>query len=436
MRSYAYDIIYGTMEENQHSDALFHRMADGRKEWSGQQKRFLKRLAYGTIERAVEMDAVIRKFSRHPVEKLEPAVRTVLRMAVYEIMYMESVPEAVSCNEAVELLKRKCGERFCGFVNGILRNVIRNRDSLVWKEDWIRYSLPKELMQQFTDRYGKKTAAKIGRAFLEHGGEVTIHVNTGRISTEQFCALLQEAGVMYRRGYYMPDAVIVSRVEELRSLPGYAEGLFFVQDESSMLPALCAGLKTGDTVVDVCAAPGGKTLHARQLLGEGGTWSVRDVSEEKVRLLRENMSRMGYSDIECKVWDGTVEDISWKERADVILADVPCSGIGIIGKKPEIKYHTWKLSEELVPIQRKICKAALTMLKKGGVFIYSTCTINQNENEENVQWLTQQCGLKTDSLDAFLPKILKNKMTARGMLQMLPGIHKSDGFFVARMIKE
>jgi len=247
--------------------------------------------------------------------------------------------------------------------------------------------------------------------------------------------MLNQKEIHFEPGYYMKDALIVTGVNDVSTLPGYEEGLFFVQDESSMLPALCAGIKKGDTIVDVCSAPGGKALHALQLLQGDGFLSARDVSEAKVHKIQENINRMKYENAECKVWDATIEDTEWKEKADVILADVPCSGIGIIGRKPEIKYRAMDEIEPLVPLQRKICESAVKMLKSGGTFIYSTCTISKKENEENIRWLVENLGLQLCSLDEYLPESLQNKMTAEGMLQMLPGVQKSDGFFVARLIK-
>ena len=399
-----------------------------------QEKRFLKRLSYGAIEWAVESDAYIRHFSSLSVRRLEPSVRTVLRMALYEILHMDTVPEAVSCHEAVELLKSVAGERYAGFVNGVLRSVLRQRDE-VRLRPWEELALPKNLYEYFLDRYGKKTTKKLANAFLERQPEVTIHIDSNKISVREYEEHLQSCNLQYASGHYMRDSFLIRHCEDVRSLSGYEEGWFFVQDESSMLAVLCADIQSGDTVVDVCASPGGKSMHALLRMNGQGFLSYRDISEKKLSRVRENLRRLQYTNAKGKVWDGTRADREWRERADVVLADVPCSGMGIIGKKPEIKYHALQKVEKLVPLQREICQASLTMLRKGGVFLYSTCTICEKENEENVMWLEEHCGLKRESLDAFLPEELQNKMTAQGMIQMLPGIHKSDGFFVARFRK-
>lgn len=435
MRGLAYAIVYGTMERGGHSDSLFHKQIKLKQELTNQQKNFVKRLAFGTIERCVELDLRLNCISRIPVNKMDGAVRTILRMAAYEIYYMEQVPDEVSCHEAVELAKEKKQYSASGFVNGVLRNLVCQKDSLVIQEDYAKVCLPKPLFEHLAGQYGKKTAKKIGTAFLERSGEITLHVQTGRISVEDFRELLLEKEICCREGDYSKESLIVSGVHNVAALPGYHEGYFFVQDESSMLPVWCAGICPGDVVADVCSAPGGKALHALQVLGGSGFLSARDVQLHKVDLIRENIARMKYSNAECKVWDGTVMDPEWKEKADVLLLDVPCSGIGIIGRKPEIKYHAMEQIKTLVPLQRKICESSLFMLKPGGTLIYSTCTINRAENEDNVKWLEENMKCRRESLNDYLPKELQNKMTAEGMIQMLPGVQKSDGFFAARLKK-
>lgn len=436
MRQKAYEIVYGVLEQDKHSDELFHSIVAKESITDSRDKRFLKRLAYGTIERAIESDARINQVASLSIRKMKPTVRTVLRMAVYEIYYMDNVPEAASCHEAVELLKKTDSNSYTAFVNGVLRTIIRKSDELTLRYPWQSLCLPKELYEYFVDSYGKKTAKKIGQAFLAKEAEVTLHIDVNKISRTAYEQKLIEAGVEFCESHYIGEALRVRHVENVTTLPGYEEGLFFVQDESSMLPVVCADIKPGAIVVDVCSSPGGKTMHALTRLQGQGFVCARDISEKKIKRVTENVTRMKYNNVQYKVWDGTVKDKEWENRADVVLVDVPCSGIGIIGRKPEIKYRALQSSKQLVPIQRDICKTAVNMLRPGGVLIYSTCTINKEENEENVSFLENSCQLIKESLDAYLPEVLHNKMTAEGMLQMLPGIHKSDGFFVARFRKE
>lgn len=435
MREYAYDIVVGTLEEDGHSDELFHSCLQGHIEWSSQQKRFLKHLSYGTIERCIELDGILDQYSRTRVHHMDQPVRTVLRMALYEILYMDQVPESASCNEAVKLVKKRGGGRYASFVNGVLRTLVRQKDSLKVRKDWMRLSLPKTLFEHFVSSYGKKTAEKIGEAFLRRRGETTIHVRTDLIDLDSYREKLQAAEISCQPGYYHKDALILKGSCDIRELPGYEEGLFFVQDESSMLPVQCAGIHPGDLVVDVCSSPGGKAMHALMEMQGKGKLLARDISETKVSRIRENIKRLRFSGVTTQVWDAAKSDPANREKADVVLVDVPCSGIGIIGRKPEIKYHALESAAELIPLQRKICRASVELLKPGGVMIYSTCTIHRAENEENVLWMEENLGLERESLDKYLPEILCNRMTTQGMLQMLPGIQQSDGFFVARLKK-
>lgn len=433
MRELAYDIVCGTLEGEGHSDELLHTVFRKYTDLSPQQKRFLKNLSYGTIERCIELDAILNQYSRVQVHKMEQPVRTALRMALYEIRYMDQVPESASCNEAVELVKKKGAGRYASFVNGVLRTLVRQKDSIEVKKDWVKLSLPKELMEHLTAGYGKKTAGKIGKAFLEHHGEVTLHIRTDRITVADYGKKLEEAGMSYYAGHYHKDALILENASDIRKLPGYEEGLFFVQDESSMLPVLCAGIQPGYTVIDVCSAPGGKAMHALMELEGKGRLLARDLGKGKVSRIRENMERMQFTNVVVQAWDAVRTDPANREKADVVIADVPCSGIGIIGRKPEIKYHALEQAATLIPLQRRICQVSAELLKPGGVMIFSTCTVNHAENEENVQWMEENLGLMRESLDGYLPEELCNKMTSQGMLQMLPGIQKSDGFFVARL---
>ena len=433
MRKLAFEVVEGTLERGGHSDDLFHHVIQTHPVMTAQEKRFLKRLSYGAIERKIEMDARIDAVSTLPARKMRPAVRTILRMALYEIYYMEQVPNAAACHEAVELTKKKKCARYSSFVNAVLRNAIRDPLPLEKQPDWIRYSLPEELMEHLRAQYGKKTAGRIAASYLEQSGTVTLHIDSNKIRPEQYGEELKKRQISFWRGNYIDQAIVVEHIQDISTLPGYRKGWFFVQDESSMLPVLCAGIRPGMRVADVCSAPGGKTMHALiQLKGEG--WlTARDVSEKKVEKIRENIERFGYSNVCCECRDARVTDEKNKGKMDVVLVDVPCSGIGIIGRKPEIKYHAMEDAAQLIERQRQICRAGAELLKPGGVLIYSTCTINCAENEENVRWMEEHLGLHTQSLDAWIPQSLQNKMTAGGMLQMLPGLQKSDGFFVSRL---
>lgn len=451
LRTIAFDIVYGVLERNGYSDEQFHaRMEAGKHTGVGacsrQERNFVRRLSYGTIERALFLDEVIGHFSSMPVRKMKPDIRTILRMGTYEILYMDAVPAAATCNEMVKMAKQKKWEGLSGFVNGVLRNIAREDGAALRericagartgeKRLSLRYAVPEELVHMLVQAYGKKTAEKIMSSFYEER-PVTIRVQTTNASVEQVKEELEQAGVCVGDGYYLDTALFIKEYEWIETLPGFAEGHFTVQDESSMLPVLVAGIHSGDTVMDVCASPGGKTFHALDLLQGRGTVLARDISEKKLCRIRENADRLRADSIRTECRDAAIPDENWRERADVVLVDVPCSGIGVIGRKPEIKYHAMEHAEDLPELQRQIAAASAMAVKPGGVMVYSTCTVHPCENEEIAHWIEEHLPLKLVSLDDSLPTVLRNRMTARGMLQMLPGIQRGDGFFVAKFVKQ
>lgn len=447
MRRAVFDIVYGTLEEKGHSDDWFHRVMeqDSDREWNRQEKGFIRRASYGTIERAAASDRVIDHFSKTSAARLKPVIRTILRMGIYELWYMDSVPAAATCNEMVKLTKQKKFQGLAGFVNGLLRNVARaDKEELCGKilkkcrketeKLAFIYSVPVELAELLIGAYGKKTAEKILASF-ETENPLTIRVQTVNASISQVQDNLIKVGIQVVPCPYVSHAFRLSGVEQVEELPGFAEGHFIIQDESSMLPVMVSGIRPGDSVMDVCSSPGGKALHAADLLGGTGVVSARDVSEYKLQRIRENAQRLKALNIEIKLWDGRTEDPEWEERADVVIADVPCSGIGVIGRKPEIRYTAAQNAPELQRLQREILRGVVRALKPGGTLIYSTCTVNPAENEKNACWIAEELSLRPVSLNENLPEQLRNKMTGQGMLQILPGIHEGNGFFVAKFIK-
>ena len=248
-------------------------------------------------------------------------------------------------------------------------------------------------------------------------------------------AAWQRAGVQVCKSPYLPYAVQVHRVDGVHSLAGYEEGAFAVQDVSSMLVAEAAGIRQGDTVIDVCAAPGGKALHVAEKLKGTGQVIACDVSSYKTDKIEENKRRMRMENVTVKVQDARVADTSLIGQADVLLVDVPCSGLGVIGKKQDIKYRVTQDSmEELDSLQKEIVGNVVQYLKPKGTMIYSTCTMNPAENEKMVDFICRTYDMKTESMEPFMPKELQEE-AKKGYLQLLPGIHGTDGFFLARLRK-
>ena len=295
--------------------------------------------------------------------------------------------------------------------------------------------MPEWLVKQMLMQYDLETAQKVFSAFLEAEKGTILRCNESRMEKSVLLEKMRAEGIFVEDAPYIKEAFVVKEYNRVEELPGFAEGAFYVQDVSSMLAVRAAGLKKGDKVLDVCAAPGGKSLYAAELFTQygAGTVEARDVSEYKVSLLQENIARSGYTNMTAKCHDATVKDEGAKNAYNVVIADLPCSGLGIIGKKPEIKYRVTKQNEEeLCCLQRKILDTIADYVKVGGTLLYSTCTWNKQENEENFKWFCKQYGYEPISLEDTLPEELMCETTKKGYLQLLPGVHKCDGFFLAK----
>lgn len=449
-RETAFQVIYKVLEENEHSHVVLRQALNQEKEAEKRDRAFVTRLVEGTLERLLTIDYILNQVSKTPVKKMKPVVRTVLRMSVYQLMYMDSVPDSAVCNEAVKLVKGKGLQGLSGFTNGVLRNVARNREQ--WNSDGsypdkkktpvkylsIRYSLPEWLCSYFVKEYGFEKAEQIAEGSLRNP-QTTIRCNTTKISKQDLRERLKKQGISAENGVYAEDALYISGYDALDKIPEFKEGYFQVQDESSMLVAQLAGLKKDDLVVDVCSAPGGKAIHAANLLESfgGGTVISRDVSEKKTVLIRENTERLQVKNITVQIADATILDETLTEQADVVIADLPCSGIGIMAKKPEIRYRMTKENQiELVKLQKEILNVVHRYVKPGGIFMYSTCTINKEENEEQVKEICEKYGFIPAMHEVTVPTALKADVQEDAFIQLLPGIHACDGFFIARLKKK
>ena len=438
VREIVLDMLMELSKENTYCHLLIRDVLQKYNYLEQRDKAFIKKIVEGTVERRLELDYVINLFSSTKVSKMKPLIREVLRMSVYQILYMEQVPDSAVCNEAVKLVQKRKFTNLKGFVNGVLRNIARNKEKMVYDDISIKYSMPMWLVERLTSAYGKDVAEKIMASFLEEK-PVTIRrkESLSEKEWEIITKEMEKSGVQVSKHPYLPYAYEIKKAEGLFSIEAFKKGCFTVQDVSSMLVAECADVKEAMTIFDLCAAPGGKSMHcAEKLNGTGRVYSF-DVSENKTDYIQENIDRLGYTNIETKVKDATVFDASMIEGADIVLADVPCSGIGVIGKKCDIKY---RINEDeiknITELQKKIIDNAWQYVKKGGTLIYSTCTISREENEEMVKYLTANAPLKLESLNAYLPKELWSETTEKGYLQLLPGVHKCDGFFIARLKRE
>lgn len=409
---------------------------------SGQEKSFIKRLAEGTIERQMELDYIIGQVSSVPMNKMKPLIRSLLRMSVYQIYYMDGVPDAAAVSEAVKLAEKRKFHGLKGFVNGVLRGAAKAKEGLAYPDPEkeperylsVRYSMPQWLVQKWMAVYGPEKTEQILAGLLE---ERPVTLRFAEDCREKWLQEVEAMGVRVRKHPYLSCAVEVSGAEGVASLPGYWEGMFTVQDVSSMLAVEAAGIQPGDFVLDVCAAPGGKTMFAAQKALPGGRVESWDISQVKAAQMEDNLSRMGLSNVQVKARDASIAEERLMGRADVVLADVPCSGLGVIGRKKDIKYRVNpRQLQELLDLQRAIVTQAASYVKEGGILLYSTCTINRQENEEMVQWICKNFPFQPEDMGDFLPENIADESIKAGWLQLLPGVHDSDGFFFARLRKK
>ena len=403
-------------------------------------RAFISRVVEGTMENMIQIDYILDQFYTVKVQNMKPVIRNILRMSVYQMQYMDGVPRSAAVNEAVKLTQKKGFYTLKGFVNGVLRAADRGMGEVSFPDAErtprrylsVRYSMPEWILQKWLAQFDFEVVEKICRGLWQES-RTTIRCNLSRAPKETIIEKLRAQNITVKEVPYLPYALEISDYNYLQAITAFKEGLFQVQDVSSMLVAEVAAPKWGDYCIDVCAAPGGKSLHLSDKLNGSGYVEARDLTDIKVSLMQENLERTGRINMTAVRQDATVFDGASVEKADILLADLPCSGLGVIGRKPDIKYKmTEAKQQELVKLQRKILDTVWSYVKVGGTLIYSTCTIGADENQYNVKWFLENYPFRLESIDPYLCDALKSRTTKAGYLQLLPGIHGTDGFFLAR----
>ena len=400
-------------------------------------RAFFTRLLYGTAERKITLDYIIAGLSSTDFSKIEPLVLCILETGLYQVFFMDRVPESAACNEATELVKALCPKSFCGFVNGMMRNAVRSKEKIQKHIDGlcgthgisIRYGVPEWIVKLWDDDYG--CAEDIVKALCGQVPHLTLRVNTLKTDAEELATNFPRelhASVLSK------DCVAVSAGASVSELYGYKEGLFFVQDTASRL---CASLISRDSiktkkplVVDTCACPGGKTFSAAINLGADCEIHSFDLHENSLKLITKGAERLGISDcITVGTLDGRTNEQSLVGKADAVICDVPCSGLGVIAKKPDIRYKSKEDIQKLPEVQKCILESAANYVKRGGFIVYSTCTLRRAENEDIVEGF-----LASHSEFELCPTGLFGDNT--GMVSFLPHITQTDGFFAAKLVKK
>lgn len=441
-REIVLDVLMEVLEKNKYSHLILNQALTKYQFLDKQDRALISRISEGTIERLLEIDYIINQFSKVPVHKMKPIIRNILRMAVYEIKFMDSIPVSASCNEAVKLAEKRSFGSLKGFVNGVLRAISRKLSDIKYPDKTtdivkylsVSYSIPEWIIAKWMGEYSPEDVEKIAKASLENEKtSVRLVLNKGK--KEDVLEFLKKDKVLVEPSDYLDYAFYISEYDYLNDIQAFREGYLQVQDISSMLVAEVAGVKEGDYIIDVCAAPGGKSLHLADKLYGSGMVEARDLTEYKVGLIRENIQRIGIDNIFAKQQDALLLDESSMDKADILIADLPCSGLGVMRRKTDIKYKTNPENlKELVKLQREILSTVYQYVKVGGTLIYSTCTINKEENEENLKWFTENYPFVREDLRPYLPeKLSEAKGVNQGYIQLLPGIHNTDGFFIGRL---
>lgn len=433
IRELTLDVLYEILEKGGYSHVVLNQALSKYQYLEKQDRAFVTRVTEGTLEYLLQIDYILNQFSKTRTEQMKPLIRTLMRMSVYQILYMDRIPDSAVCNEAVKLAQKRRFHGLKGFVNGVLRTVSRQKELVSFPDLSIKYSIPPWILSLWNQVYSQDTIETMLSYFLaDH--PLTVRCNRNQKEKEKIIASLKNQGVLVRESSGIDGVLYLEHLDYLERLEAFQKGWIQVQDLSSCLPGLAACPKKGDVVLDVCGAPGGKGLHIADLLEGTGCVEIRDISSYKVDLIRENIRRSGFLNVKASVWDALELDESFVEKADIVMADLPCSGLGILGRKPDIKE---KMTEDalasLADLQKGILSVVHRYVKPGGILVYSTCTIDRQENEENVAWFLERYPFRPVNIEGRLGEELKSDTMREGYIQLLPGIHPCDGFFLSVM---
>jgi 16S rRNA (cytosine967-C5)-methyltransferase len=401
--------------------------------------RFLslyRKSVLGVVENLIFIDWIINQVSKTKTKKMETDVLLVLRLAVYQIFFLDKSHENIVVNESVQYIKDNGNIRASKFVNAVLRNILRSKDNLIKKmnelprDDYlsVKYSYPKELIVKWEKQFGKD----VDKVLIANNTEapLEIRVNTLKIQRDELIKLFEEKGIKSYKCKYADKGLIIENPFEIDKTDEYKNGLFSVQSESSMLAGQILNPKENSFIIDVCAAPGGKTLNAAEMMNNTGKILSRDIYPAKLRLIENEIKRLGIKNVKVEKYDARKLDESLVGKADYVIADVPCSGLGIIRRKPEIKYNETDLNN-ITEIQYKILENASKYLKQSGELVYSTCTTNK---EENIEIINRFLKNKNFILADFSDIINEDFKTAKdGYIEIYPHLHGMDGFFIAKL---
>lgn len=423
-RQTAFEILNKIQRDNSYSNLALDHALD-KADTDNKDKKFVSALVYGVTERRITLDYNLSLYLSQPIKKLKPEVLTALRLGAYQILFMDKIPVSAAVNESVKLAKKNGAAFASGLVNAVLRKIISNG----LKTDGsmsVNYSAPEWLCDMWCNSYGRENAEKLLEASFG-AVDTVLRVNTEKIDADNLINLLAEEGFVCETGGNVENSAVVKSGGAVHKTEAYKNGLFHVQDAASQLCCKALGVQENETVIDICAAPGGKSFTLAENMKNTGRIISCDIYEHRLKLIADGAERLGLTNIETVRNDGNVFNPDFP-LADKILCDVPCSGLGVIRKKPEIRFKKSEEVDKLQDLQYSIMCISSRYLKIGGVMVYSTCSLNPNENEKIVEkFLTEH--------DNFEGVRVLSDISRYGVdtdyLTLMPHIHGCDGFFIS-----
>ncbi|NLY43579.1 MAG: 16S rRNA (cytosine(967)-C(5))-methyltransferase RsmB [Clostridiaceae bacterium] len=405
-------------------------------------RNFITELVYGIIKMKLTIDYVLERYSTIKIKKISPWILHILRMGIYQILYLDKVPDSAACNEAVKLSKKYGHAGSVKFVNAVLRSISRSKKEIRFPDkmqnpvDYLKvvYSHPEWMIRRWIDEYGFDFTESLCSA-NNKVPDLCVRTNTLKCNRDTLAQYLHEENVVAVKGKYCEEALILNEVGNISSLSAFKQGLFQVQDESSMLVSRVLDPEPENFVMDVCCAPGGKITHIGQLMHNKGQVLGWDVHPHKISLVEAAVKRLGLENISVFTHDATVLKEEFIGKADRVLVDAPCSGLGIIRRKPDIKWN--KVQEELkelTEVQKRILKVSSEYVKPGGYLVYSTCTIQHEENYDVVEeFVKNNPRFVPVNIERYFPEQIRKNTMKNGYVQLFPNTDDLDGFFICKL---
>lgn len=435
-RKIAYEIITDVL---QNDTFLNLTLKNSLRNFEAQDKRFISALCFTTIENLIRIDYIIKQFTKG--QRVHKDMKNVLRIGVAQLMYFESVPERAAVNESVDILPKK-DKRQRGFANAVLRRIAKELGAIRYPDPQkepvkflsVMYSYPEWLCEKYLKDYGRDFAEQM-LSYSKPEAYTCVRVNTCKMPRDEFEKELKNNGIIYKNGKYIEDAFYIKHIDAIENMPLYTSGAMTVQSEASMLCVQAGEVKDGIRVLDTCAAPGGKAAYIASI-NQTGEIVAAELYPHRAALMAKNFERLGVTNVEIAVLDGTVFQPQYEKNFDCVIIDAPCSALGLLYRKPDIKYAKKEEDlENLVKIQKDLLETCCRYVKEGGTLVYSTCTINLQENMNQIKsFLARHCEFKEKELKNILPVSLLHRVKG-GTLQLFPHIDEIDGFFMASMEK-